>query len=159
VSTSRRLWVGLTAAVILAFATFWRRSTWLRDHPLTADAATHLIPVAARVDACVRQHGLLPSAGNAPQLKSCVCAELLANARAYCYVGDGFVAFTSDALPPGVFRVRGDPAAPTQGMAYVPVGAVGPTAQEFDRNFGSFGPSSGPRAPGWYRVGFCPSCD
>ena len=155
---SRRVALGLLV-VLPVLATLQWRARWLRDHPLNDDAVARLGQLAERVEGCLRQQRLGLSEANAPRLRSCVCPGPSDKVRAYCHVGNGFVAYGGTALPPGLFRVADDTGLPTQGMAYVPAGAVGPSDQEFDRNFGSFGPSSGPRRSGWYRVSFCLTCD
>lgn len=157
--TSRRLAAGIVAAAIVAFGAAWWRGASIGDHPLTSDHAARLAPVAARVEGCLRQQRLTLSEANAPRLTSCVCAGAARAGGRYCFVGNGFVAFGPEALPHGVFRLERDDPRPRFGMAYVPAGPPVQIPQEFDRNFGSFGPSSEPRVPGWYLVEFCPGCD
>ena len=154
-----RLFVGVITTATLILGAAWWRSTWLRDHPLSPGYFARLAPVEARVEGCLRERGLALSEVNARKLTRCVCAGPARTTGWYCYVGDGFVAFSPEALPPGVFRVAGHPASRRAGLAFAPSGLPPRVAPEFDHNFGTLGPSSGPRAPDWYLVGFCPGCD
>ena len=160
VMTARRhVTLAIAMALIFAGGAAWWRQRWLNDHPLTHDYLARLAPAASRVEGCIRRTGLALSEANSSRLKGCACPSAGNSVRAYCHVGDGFVAFGPQALPPGIFREESDPSNPALGFAYIPSGPPVTVPPEFDRNFGSFGPSAAPRAPGWYMIGFCVGCD